>query len=167
MWTGAAALYHSIYICLVAAILPMSLMIVFSLLAHKNLRKMLHTVHPMNTTIPNQEEKVNSHSERIRARHSDRQLSKMLFVQIIVYMIFTIPYPIQKIYNAIILIIGGTRSDQRVAIENFMLFITSAFLMSFYSAASFFIFLTSSAFRKELQKIFISIFRIHLESTMT
>ena len=30
MWTGAAALYNSIYVCIVATILPTSLMIVFS-----------------------------------------------------------------------------------------------------------------------------------------
>ena len=159
MWTGAAALYHSIYICFVAAILPTSLMIVFSLLAYKNLRYMLRNVHPINNSIVGQEESHGQHIERIRLHQSDRQLSKMLFVQIIVYMIFTISYPIQTVYNAITLIIGGTKSEERAAIENFTLFVTSAFLLNFYSAASFFVFLTSNAFRKELRKIFISIFR--------
>ncbi len=164
MWAGAAALYHSIYICFVAAILPTSLMMIFSLLTYKNLRKVLRNVHPMNNTVFGQEETVNPIPEQLRLRRSAYELSKMLLVQIIVYMIFTIPYPIQAVYNAIILIIGETSSDQRAAIENFTLFLTSAFLGNFYSAASFFVFLTSSAFRKDLRKIFISIFCNHLRT---
>lgn len=151
MWEGAAALYHSIYICFVAAILPTSLMIIFSLLAYRNLRRMLRNIHPINN-----EQRLSPTYGRIRLHHNDRQLSKMLFVQIIVYMIFTISYPIQTIYNATTLIIGGIKSDERIAIENFILFITSAFLLNFYSAASFFIFLTSSAFRRGLRRTYLS-----------
>jgi hypothetical protein len=148
MWNSAAALYHSIYICFVAAILPTSLMIIFSLLAYKNLRQMSRNVRPSN--IPEQiQNRENTHLQQ-----RDRQLSKMLFVQIIVYMIFTISYPLNTVYNAVVLIIGGTKTAERTAIENFVLFMTSSFLLNFYSAASFFVFLTSSAFRKELRQIF-------------
>ena len=152
MWTGAAALYHSIYICFVAAILPTSLMAIFSLLAYRNLKHLMHHVHPTNN-MPN-----NQDSEKIRLQRRDRQLSTMLFVQIIVYMIFTFSYPIQTLYNAAVLIIGGTKSADRTAIENFTLFLTQAFLLNFYSAASFFVFLTSPAFRKELILIFARIY---------
>lgn len=148
MWTGAAALYHSIYICFVAAILPTSLMAIFSLLAYRNLKRMMHHVHPNNATSHNQD------TEKLRIQRRDRQLSTMLFIQIIVYMIFTFSYPIQTLYNAAVLIIGGPKYPERTAIENFTLFVTSAFLLNFYSAASFFVFLTSSAFRKELRQIF-------------
>ncbi len=164
MWEGAAALYHSIYICFVAAILPMSLMIIFSLLAYRNLQKMLRNVRPVNNPIVGQEERLGQHFERIRLHHRDRELSKMLFIQIIVYTIFTICYPFQTIYNAVTLIIGGSKSNERAAIENFTLFVTSSFLLNFYSAASFFVFLTSSAFRKGLRKIFISICLRHLRA---
>jgi hypothetical protein len=161
MWTGSAALYHSIYICFVAAILPTSLMMIFSLLAYKNLRQMLRNVHPFNNSIVSRNKRPGQNIERIRLHHSDRQLSKMLFVQIIVYMIFTISYPIQSLYNAITLIIGGMKSEERAAIESFTLFVTSSFLLNFYSAASFFVFLTSNAFRKELHKIFFSCVHHH------
>jgi len=77
----------------------------------------------------------------------------MLFVQVIVYMCFTISYPLNTIYNATVLIIGGSKSAERTAIENFVLFLTSGFLLNFYSTASFFIFLTSSAFRRELRQV--------------
>jgi hypothetical protein len=154
MWAGAAALYHSIYICFVAAILPVSLMIVFSLLAYKNLRQMTRNVHPLNGPVSGLELNQNQFGENKKLQKRDRQLSTMLFVQIVVYLIFTIAYPFQTLYNAVILIIGGTKSVDRVSIENFTLFITSAFLLNFYSAASFFVFLTSKAFRKELKQIF-------------
>jgi len=153
MWTGAAALYHSIYICFVAAILPTSLMTIFSLLAYNNLRYMVRNVRPQATS--SQQESQNQTTEKLRLQKRDRQLSKMLFVQIIVYMIFTIAYPIEAVYGAITLIIGGTKSEERSAIENFTLFITSGFLLNFYSAASFFIFLTSKAFRRELRQVFV------------
>ncbi|CAF1023007.1 unnamed protein product [Adineta steineri] len=151
MWAGAAALYHSIYICFVAAILPTSIMIIFSLLAFKNLQQMKRNVRPIS--IPT-EEKHTQNTEKIRTQQRDRQLSKMLFVQIVVYMCFTIAYPLNTLYNAIVLIIGGSKTTQRTAIENFVLFMTSSFLLNFYSAASFFVFLTSSAFRKELRQVF-------------
>jgi len=154
MWTSAGALYHSIYICFVAAILPTSLMIIFSLLAYKNLRQMSRNVHPIGIPKQDQEQGQNQNAEQMRLQKRDRQLSKMLFVQIIVYMIFTISYPLNTLYNAIVLIIGGTKTAERTYIENFVLFITSSFLLNFYSAASFFIFLTSNAFRRELRQIF-------------
>ncbi|CAF3019381.1 unnamed protein product [Rotaria sp. Silwood2] len=154
MWAGAAALYHSIYICFVAAILPTSLRAIFSFMSYKNLQRMTRNVHPHNGTEHNAEEPYNQHSEKMRLQQRDRQLSMMLFVQIIAYMSFTICYPFYTIYNAITLIIGGTKSPEKAAIDNFLLFITSAFLLNFYSAASFFVFLTSSAFRKELRQIF-------------
>ena len=152
MWTGAAALYHSIYICFVAAILPTSLMVIFSLMAYRNLQQMMRHVHPTNTNPNNQE------MEKMRLQRRDRQLSTMLFVQVIVYMSFTFSYPVQTLYNATVLIIGGTKSAERTAIENFTLFLTSAFLLNFYSAASFFVFMTSTAFRKELRQIFTRIY---------
>lgn len=148
MWTGAAALYHSIYICFVAAILPTSLMIIFSLLAYRNLQQMTRNVHPLNTSPSSQE------MEKLRLQRRDRQLSTMLFVQIIVYMTFTFAYPIQTLYNAVVLIIGGSKTAERTAVENFTLFLTSGFLLNFYSAASFFVFLSSTAFRKQLRQIF-------------
>jgi hypothetical protein len=56
MWGGAAAFYHSIYINLVAAIFPISLMIMFSLLAYNNLRHMARNVYPqsMSSHLKNQ-----------------------------------------------------------------------------------------------------------------
>jgi hypothetical protein len=159
MWSSAAALYHSIYICFVAAILPTSLMIIFSLLAYRNLRQMTRNVRPVSIPTVGKEEGQSQNVEKMRLQQRDRQLSKMLFVQIVVYMVFTITYPVQTLYNAAILIIGESKSLERTAIENFTLFITSGFLLNFYSAASFFVFLTSTAFRRELRQIFAIILR--------
>lgn len=154
MWAGAGALYHSIYICFVAAILPTSLMIVFSLLAYRNLRQMKRNVVPLNIPRAGQEQNLQQSIENTSLQQRDRQLSMMLFVQIVVYLVLTICYPIQTVYNAVVLIIGGSKSAERTAIENFILFITSSFLLNCYSATSFFIFLTSKTFRKELKQVF-------------
>jgi hypothetical protein len=85
-----------------------------------------------------------------------RQLNKMLFVQIIVYMIFTIAYSIHTVYNAATLIIRGTKSLERSAIENFVLF------LNFYSASSFFCFSYFECFSKRTStsfyRYFISIY---------
>jgi hypothetical protein len=141
----------------VAAILPTSLMIIFSLLAYKNIRQIVRKIRPISNSIAAQEIGLGQNIERIRHRQSSRELSKMLFIQIIVYMIFTISYPIQTLYSAVTLIIGEQKSTEKVAIENFTLFLTSGFLLNFYSASSFFVFLTSSAFRTGLRKVFASI----------
>lgn len=146
MWTDAASLDHLIYIGFLAAILPTGLMIIFSLLAYKNIRNMIGNIHPQRShrQIP----------EKIRLQKRDRQLSKMVFVQIIVYMIFTIAYSIQTVYDEARLIIGGTKSSERSAIENFVLFITFAFLFNFYSAASFFCFSYFECFSKRTSTSF-------------
>jgi len=154
MWNSAGALYHSIYICFVAAILPTSLMIVFSLLAYRNLRQMTRNVGPLNMPRAGQEQNRQQATENTSLQQRDRQLSMMLFVQIVVYLMLTIFYPIQTVYSAVVLIIGGSEPAERAAIENFVLFITSSFLLNCYSSASFFVFLTSKAFRKELKGIF-------------
>ncbi|CAF4703712.1 unnamed protein product [Rotaria magnacalcarata] len=89
----------------------------------------------------------------MRLQQRDRQLSTMLCVQVVVYMIFTISYPINMLYNAAVLIIGGQKSAERAAIENFVLFMASSFLLNFYSAAPFSVFLMSGASRKELRQL--------------
>ncbi|CAF1420944.1 unnamed protein product [Rotaria magnacalcarata] len=147
MWAGPIALYHSFYICFVAAILPTSLMAIFSFMTYKNLQRMTHNVHPASNAAQQQD---SQRSEKMRLQQRDRQLSTMLCVQVVVYMIFTISYPINTLYNAAVLIIGGQKSTERAAIENFVLFMTSSFLLNFYSAAPFSVFLTSGASRKEL-----------------
>jgi hypothetical protein len=116
---------------------------------------MLRNVCPWNNPIAAHEERLGQHLKRIHLHHSDYQFCKMLFVQIIVYIIFTISYPIPTIYNAIILSIGTSQSEEGAAIVSLPLFITSTFLINFYNAASFFVFLTSSTFRTELRKIII------------
>jgi hypothetical protein len=62
MWAGVAALHYSIYICFVAAILPTSLMIIFSLLAYKNLQYMKRNIHPQQTV--HQEEGKIKHEKK-------------------------------------------------------------------------------------------------------
>ncbi|CAF5221311.1 unnamed protein product, partial [Rotaria magnacalcarata] len=106
-----------------------------------------HNVHPASNAAQQQD---SQRSEKMRLQQRDRQLSTMLCVQVVVYMIFTISYPINTLYNAAVLIIGGQKSTERAAIENFVLFMTSSFLLNFYSAAPFSVFLTSGASRKEL-----------------
>jgi hypothetical protein len=129
-------------------------MIVFSLLAYRNLRQMTRNVGPLNMPRAGQEQNRQQATENTSLQQRDRQLSMMLFVQIVVYLMLTIFYPIQTVYSAVVLIIGGSEPAERAAIENFVLFITSSFLLNCYSSASFFVFLTSKAFRKELKGIF-------------
>ncbi len=89
---------------------------------------------------------ISQNKVKMRLQQRDRQLSKMLCVQIVVYMTFTISYPLNTLYNAVSF--DHWRNERLLKILSYLL------LLNFYSAASFFVFLTSSAFRRKLRKIF-------------
>ncbi|UJR24101.1 hypothetical protein I4U23_027068 [Adineta vaga] len=79
----------------------------------------------------------------------DRQALRMLFVQIIVFILITTPWMIYSINNIISSFIQNKTSD-RIAIENFITTIAGALAFLFPSLSFYLYTLTSSMFRDEL-----------------
>jgi len=124
---GAYALFYAIYSLIVIGILPLVLMIVFSLLARRNLRMIRSRVVPIGQTRRN----LNIHKR-------DRDLMKMLSGEVLVYCVTTIPYPINLIYSVSTSSIAAYKSSTRLAIESLIGYIVSPLLNFMYCCAQFY-----------------------------
>lgn len=123
---GAYALFYAIYSLIVIGILPLFLMILFSLLAWHNLHEIRSRVAPVDTM------------RNFRIHKRDRDLMKMLSVEVLVYCVTTIPYPINLIYSVSTTGIAAYKSPMRKAIESLIGYIISPFLNFMYCCAQFY-----------------------------
>ncbi|CAF1000550.1 unnamed protein product [Didymodactylos carnosus] len=78
---GFYSLFFSIYAVIFAAVLPPLFMIVFTLLIFKNVKQIRRRIQPTTA------------SNSLHIKQRDYQLIKMLLLQVIVYIISTLPYP--------------------------------------------------------------------------
>ncbi|CAF1047907.1 unnamed protein product [Adineta steineri] len=140
---GLYPYFFAAYAIIIAAIIPPSMMITFSILAAKNIRQMRRRIQPssMDTIVGN---------SNIHLKQYDYQLLKMLFIDVIIYCISAIPSPIYYIYAAITL--QSIKTAEQIAWQNFFSYLAYQFLL--YIAASTSLYtnlLVSKAFRKEFQ----------------
>jgi H+/gluconate symporter-like permease len=139
----AAALYHSGYVIIGGGILPATIMIICTYfirqnLAHKEQRR-------VQLSQANRQENL-----------INQQVLKILFIQIICYIIFIIPQMGNLVFNTVSVTIPN-RSQNHLAIEQFVAFIAE-FMLYLFPVTSFYLYtLTSRTFRKELIKSFRSI----------
>ena len=138
-----AALYQSIYVILGGGIVPVTIMILSAYLIHRNLahrhQRRMHLI-----------------SIQRRVNPLDRQLLKILFVQIISYIIIIIPQISNLMFNTVLLTIPN-RSEEHVAIGQFVAFLAELTLYLFPVLSFYLYTLTSRTFRNELMKFFCSI----------
>ncbi|CAF4160524.1 unnamed protein product [Rotaria sordida] len=136
----AAALYHSVYVIIGGGIFPAMIMIICAYFIRRNL----------------------AHKHRRRVQLSlgdyqrnrlDQQVLKILFVQIICYIIFTTPQLCNLVFNTI-LIITPYRSNDELAFESFLNFLAELMLYLFPVTSFYLYTLTSRTFRKELIDFF-------------
>ncbi|CAF2517097.1 unnamed protein product [Rotaria sp. Silwood2] len=141
---------YTIYYMIFTGILPPLLMIIFSVLVMKTLRKLRSRVQPKRGN------RGNSQSINV-IRKRDRDLMKMIFTEVMFYVITTMPYSIYLIYKVIT--DSLIKSQQQKQIETFINYMVQSFMLYFNTAASFYIYIaTSPAFRRELKKVFIKFY---------
>jgi hypothetical protein len=132
--TGAA-IYQFLYVIIGGGILPTTTMIVCALLIRRNLaNKQQRRIHIMNG---------------YQRNTLDQQVLQLLFIQIICYIIFTIPQLANLVFNTISNTIPN-RSEERLAVEQFITFIAELMLYMFPVTSFYLYTLTSRTFRKEL-----------------
>ncbi len=137
------ALYDGIFTIINACGIPIPIMVICSLLIRRNLTKKRE-----RRNFNADQQRRTSNNEHLQ-RKRDQQALIMLFVQIFVYVILTLPWMIYMIYDAISLNILNKSAD-RLAIEGFMRFLTATVIFLFPTASFYLYTLTSSMFRKEL-----------------
>jgi hypothetical protein len=137
--TGAA-IYHSVYVIVGGGVLPATIMIVCALLIRRNLAF-------------KQSKRIQQIAKEQRKSSVDQQVLRLLFIQIISYIIFTIPQLCNLVFNAISSTIPN-RSSERLAIERFVAFMAELMLYMFPVTSFYLYSLTSRTFRSELLKFF-------------
>ena len=139
-----AALYQSAYVIIGGGILPVLIMIICACLIRKNL-------------FERKERRMEFASTQLSRRQQtiDSQLLKILFIQIIFYIIFILPQMGNLVFNTVSLTMPN-RSSEHLAIEQFVLFIAECVLYMFPVTSFYLYTLTSKTFRKELLKYFLS-----------
>ena len=138
---GVYSLIYSIYSFIVAGLLPPILMIIFGYLTIRNLRQIHSRLRPNIIRISNINKK-------------DYYLLVMLMCEVIVYLISTIPYPIQTLYLTITRDL--IKSSFRIQIESFITFMAYSFLIYINSASTFYIYIsTSRAYRHQCRRFIV------------
>ncbi|CAF1017152.1 unnamed protein product [Rotaria sp. Silwood1] len=138
----AAALYHSLYVIIGGGICPAMIMIICAWFIRRNLAHK----HKKRTQLSLGESQRNT---------LDQQVLRILFAQIICYIIFTIPQLCNLVFNTISITIPN-RSNEHLAIEVFVAFLAELMLYLFPVTSFYLYTLTSRTFRKELIKFFSS-----------
>ena len=145
---GAGGIYsiiYGIYAAIVTAI-PLIIMIVFSSLATRNLRHIRARVHSNISTSAN------------RIRKHDVQFILILISEVIIYFLSTILFPVYSIYAAVTSSIS--KSSDRLAIEEFLRYLTLSFLVYVNSCSIFYIhLLASKAFRQEFKQLVLGLYK--------
>jgi H+/gluconate symporter-like permease len=135
-----AALYHSAYVIIGGGILPTMIMTICACFIRQNLAH-------------KQQRRMQIASTHRAERSFDQQVLKILFIQIIFYVLFIIPQLGNLVFNTISVTIPN-RSADHLAIEQFVTFIAE-FMLYLFPVTSFYLYtLTSRTFRKELMKYF-------------
>jgi hypothetical protein len=138
-----------------AGIFPPLLILIFTLLVMRTLKQLRSRVQPITTTTT--ETGSRNQSMKIVLRKRDRDLIKMLVIEVMFYFITTLPFSIYLIYK---MITNNLRkSEERQQIESFINYITQSFIMYLNTALPFYIYIaTSPAFRRQCKQFIIQIY---------
>jgi hypothetical protein len=135
--------FVSVWSLVVGSFAPAIIMVTFTLLIRKNLAEKRQRREGLLTQLPS-----NNSGEHLQRRR-DQQALKMLFAQIVIYLIVSIPWNLYSI-NTIVSSFITNKTADRIAVEGFITVIAGA-LAFLFPALSFYLYtLTSSMFRREL-----------------
>ncbi|CAF1241739.1 unnamed protein product [Didymodactylos carnosus] len=150
--------FNSLIYTLFFIVLPLMVMVVFGILTLSNVRKLNRLVAPASSTTRGS----TTLARTVRSKKSDKQLTKMLLVQVLISTILTVPYSIQYLY--LTFSVGIYKSPLQVAAENLCFaLILNLFYWGF--GMSFYIYtLTGHIFRKELKRLMKTVYEnvLHL-----
>lgn len=142
---------YTIYYMMVSGVFPPLLMTTFSILVVRNLRSLRSRVQPSRKD----DGKTQPPVRIIRKR--DRDLMRMLFIEVIFYIITTMPFSVYLVYKSITDPLP--KSQQRKQLESFITYMLQQFMLYFNTAVPFYIYVaTSPAFRRELRRLLIKLY---------
>ncbi|CAF0765705.1 unnamed protein product [Rotaria sordida] len=138
-------LYNDWMVILIPTVIPSGLMAIFGSLTIRNIRTrfvqpVMHVKFSSNTTQHN-----------LRLQLNDRNISRMLLIQVSVVLLMNLPVAIQRLYAS--LTANFPKTDRHVAIQN--LIYSLVVLVSFcsYSISFYLYILTASIYRAALKRV--------------
>lgn len=143
---GAPSTIYTMYMLIVLSAFPLTSMITFGTLMIRSLQQIRVRVLPISDT------EVSFATSNLRKR--DRDLMKMLAIELFLYVITTIPVTITLIYKSITE--SQAKSRERQDIESFVFYFTRLFLLYLNNSLSFWIYVsTSKTFRMEVRNLLV------------
>ncbi|UJR06856.1 hypothetical protein I4U23_011145 [Adineta vaga] len=135
-----ASYYHTAYVVFAVGLFPPITMFISAYLIRRNLSL-------------RQQRRINLVQNDLQQNSLDQQVLRMLFMQIICYIIFTLPQMGNLIFSTISITIPN-RSNEHLTIERFVVFLGEIMLYLFGVTTFYLYTLTSQTFRSEFIKLF-------------
>jgi hypothetical protein len=146
---GVPAIILSVYITVMVGVLPLVSITVLALLMLNNLKNIRTRVQPVTSSGP----PVSS------LRRRDRDMMRMLLIEIMCDISTAAPLTINLIYKAATQAVIKSNEQQRI--ESFINYMTGTFLIYFNKSLSFWIYIvTSRSFRFEFKSLFIKWYKL-------
>ena len=134
--SGVYDIIYTIYILMALGVFPLVMMSIFGILMMRNLKEL--------------------RGQTLRKR--DQDMMRMLLIELIIYIITTIPNTVMHIYKSAVTNIE--KNEERKIIEAFVIYIARIFLLYMSNTFSFWIYLTTSkSYRLEVKTMFIKYFK--------
>ncbi len=156
VYSGAAALYNSIYGISFVGFIPPILMLLFSLLTFRNLKLRQQRQQVCRFVIVNTPLPTNANRKQ---QQTDRHVLAMLMIQVAVYVCTTTMTSINLLYSALTMYIGINESNERKSIETFISFITGMLNYSCPCLSFYLFLLVSHLYRKQMKLVILDIRR--------
>jgi hypothetical protein len=150
MVSDVYAIFYNIYDTILSGILTTIFMIIFGFLTIRNLKRSRQRV---NIQININRMPVNQQTGRINTKSREYGISIMILVQLGVYLLTCLPFPMYLIYSTVT--IQQTKSNVQLALDRFYGTIAYVLANINFSATFYIYILTTRIFRKDLKKMFI------------
>lgn len=115
------------------------------------IRNIVHVRQRISTQMNVHQIPVNRQMGRRNIKSREYQISMMILVQLVVYLVSCIPFPIYLVYSTITMY--DEKTSEQIALENFISFIAYTLVYINFSATFYIYVLTTRVFRKELKKL--------------
>jgi hypothetical protein len=139
---GTYGIFFSIYSATITGT-HLILMIIFSLLAARSLRQTQSRIQPM----------IVHGNNRSLIKKRDVHFMKMLFGEVVIYVLTSMMFPIYIIYSVVTA--NTTKTPSRLAVEGFLAYLVPDFLVEINPCTTFYIyFCASQAFRNSCKQLF-------------
>ncbi len=143
------AIFYNIYDTILSGFLTPMFMIIFGFLTIRNVKRIRQRI---NVQININQMPVNQQTGKLNTKSREYGILIMILVQIGVYLVTCLPFPIYLVYSTVIM--GQKKSNMTLAFDRFYRTIAYVLANINFTATFYIYILTSRVFRKDLKKIF-------------